>query len=76
VTFSVPEQKGFTGLLSRAFAAHGVENEIIFGGISELQERSIGALTYELTGEDARIDAALAALRAEGVQLAEEEVAA
>ncbi|WP_022881975.1 methionine ABC transporter ATP-binding protein [Gryllotalpicola ginsengisoli] len=72
VTFAVPEQKGFTGQLSRAFADHGVENEIVFGGIGELQERSIGALTYELTGADAAIDAALDALRARGVDLVEE----
>lgn len=75
VTFTVPEQRGFTGLLGRVFAAHGVDGEIVFGGIGEIQERSIGALTYELVGADAPVDAALAALRAEGVELVEEAAA-
>jgi len=75
VTIAVLDQKGFTGLLSRVFAEHGVENQIVFGGISELQERTIGALTYELTGEAARIDAALAALAAQGIVHDEEEAA-
>jgi D-methionine transport system ATP-binding protein len=57
------------------FAQHGVENQIVFGGISELQERTIGALTYELTGEPARIDAALAALAAQGIAHDEEAAA-
>ncbi|GAA2080465.1 methionine ABC transporter ATP-binding protein [Pseudolysinimonas kribbensis] len=75
VTIAVLDQKGFTGLLSRVFAEHGVENQIVFGGISELQERTIGALTYELTGEPARIDAALAALAAQGIAHDEEAAA-
>jgi D-methionine transport system ATP-binding protein len=72
VTVTVLDQKGFTGLLSRVFAEHRVENQIVFGGISELQERSIGALTYELTGAAADVDAALAALEGQGIGFIEE----
>ncbi|MFC4242583.1 methionine ABC transporter ATP-binding protein [Gryllotalpicola reticulitermitis] len=74
VTVKVLDQKGFTGLLSRVFAEHHVENQIVYGGISELQERSIGALTYELTGPQASVDGALAALTAQGIDYAEERV--
>jgi D-methionine transport system ATP-binding protein len=76
VTVSVLDQKGFTGLLSRTFAEHRVENQIVFGGISELQERSIGSLTYELTGDPVDVDAALAALEGQGIAFAEEAAAA
>jgi len=76
VTITVLDQKGFTGLLSRVFAEHAVENQIVYGGISELQERSIGALTYELTGPQASVDAALAALTAQGIEHLEERVGA
>jgi D-methionine transport system ATP-binding protein len=75
VTVTVLDQKGFTGVLSRTFAQHGVENQIVYGGISELQERTIGALTYELTGAAASVDAALSALTAQGIQHVEEHVA-
>lgn len=76
VTVTVLDRKGLTGLLSRVFGEHGLENQIVFGGISELQERTIGALTYELVGSDAEVDAALAALREQGIEVVEEEVAA
>ncbi|MGN6125248.1 MAG: methionine ABC transporter ATP-binding protein [Humibacter sp.] len=72
VTVTVLDQKGFTGLLSRVFAEHGVDNQIVYGGISELQERTIGALTYELTGAQEAVDAALAALTAQGIRYIEE----
>jgi D-methionine transport system ATP-binding protein len=74
ITVTVLDQKGFTGLLSRIFAEYGVENQIVFGGISELQQRSIGALTYELTGDDAAITAALAALDEQGISYDDEGV--
>jgi D-methionine transport system ATP-binding protein len=57
--------------LARTFLAHNVAADIVFGGISELQERPVGSLTYELTGDD--VDAALAALRADGVDVIEED---
>ena len=76
VTVSVLDRKGFTGLLSRAFAEHGVENQIVYGGIGELQERTIGALTYELTGAQASVDRALAALRELGIDYVDESAEA
>ncbi len=72
VSVTVLDRKGFTGILSRVFAQHGVENEIVFGGISELQERTIGSLTYELTGSAPAVDAALDDLRAQGIDVIEE----
>ena len=63
-----------TGLrLVRTFSAHDVAADIVFGGISELQERAVGSLTFELTGPAEGIDAALAALRADGVDVVEED---
>ncbi|GAA4181608.1 methionine ABC transporter ATP-binding protein [Gryllotalpicola koreensis] len=73
VTVKVPDRRGFAGLLASTLAEHGVSGEIVYGGISELQEKPIGSLTYELIGSDAATDAALAALRVNGVVVAEED---
>lgn len=62
VTVQVAEIKNFIGVVGSAFQEAGVEAELVFGGISELQQRAIGALTYELSGTDDRVDAALSAL--------------
>jgi D-methionine transport system ATP-binding protein len=72
VSIELQESRGFQGRLARVFAENAVDSEIIFGGISELQNRSVGSLTYELTGEAAGVDAALAVLVADGIQVAEE----
>ena len=72
VTVRVPDRKGFTAELSRAFAAHGVEESLVFGGISEIAERPVGALTYALTGSDGAIGDLLEALRRAGVDVVEE----
>lgn len=61
-TIQVAEIKGFIGVVAAVFTRFDVTTELVFGGINELQERPIGALTYELSGDDSRIDAALAAL--------------
>ncbi|TQS43928.1 methionine ABC transporter ATP-binding protein [Cryptosporangium phraense] len=66
VTVRVRDQAG----LARTFLEHGVAAEVVFGGISELQERSVGSITFELTGGD--VDAALAALKAEGIEVNDE----
>lgn len=50
------------------FARHGVQAQIIYGGIVEVGERPFGSLTYALTGPDAAVDAALAELDAAGVE--------
>ncbi|WP_298011704.1 methionine ABC transporter ATP-binding protein [uncultured Microbacterium sp.] len=57
------ESGGVGSVLSRA-AQHGVSFELLFGGISALQSRVFGALTIELRGVDAGIDAVIAELRA------------
>ncbi|AEV85642.1 methionine ABC transporter ATP-binding protein [Actinoplanes sp. SE50] len=57
--------------LSRVFLDRQVAAELIFGGISELQERAVGSLTFELTGSADGIDGALADLRAAGVSVEE-----
>ncbi|TPW72997.1 methionine ABC transporter ATP-binding protein [Schumannella sp. 10F1B-5-1] len=74
VTVPVQDSPGFTSTVARILGEHRVGSTIVFGGISELQNRSIGALTYELTGADADIDAALAALDAQGIPSITEQV--
>jgi D-methionine transport system ATP-binding protein len=71
-TIQVAEIKGFISVVSDIFTRHGVTTELVFGGISELQERPIGALTYELTGPDDRVDDALADLSARSITWTEE----
>ncbi|MFK0007934.1 methionine ABC transporter ATP-binding protein [Paenarthrobacter sp. NPDC090520] len=51
-----------TPLVAATFERHGVGSSVVFGGVTEIQNRILGTLTYELTGSDASIDAALAEL--------------
>lgn len=51
-----------TPLVAAAFERHSVGSSVVFGGITEIQNKILGTLTYELTGTDAAIDAALADL--------------
>lgn len=71
-TIQVAEIKNFIGVVATAFADAGVDAELVFGGISELQQRAIGALTYELSGSDAAIDRALDDLTARSITWNEE----
>ncbi len=48
-----------TPLVAATFERHGVGSSVVFGGVTEIQNRILGTLTYELTGSDAAIDAAL-----------------
>lgn len=73
VTVAVRDRTGCQTALAKTFLAHDVAADIIFGGISELQQRAVGSLTFELTGSDGGIDAALAALVADGIDVTEEE---
>ena len=73
ITVQVRGQAGFQTRLARRFLDHQVAADIVFGGISEIQERPVGSLTFELTGPDGAVDAALKELRADGVDLVEEE---
>jgi len=54
---------GGVGPILAGAADLGVSFEIVYGGISALQDRSFGSLTLELRGPDAGIDALLARLR-------------
>ncbi len=49
--------------LSRIARQHGVDFNIVYGGVSELQARLFGSLTVELLGDDTSVDAAIASLR-------------
>jgi D-methionine transport system ATP-binding protein len=49
--------------VTAALRSHGVDGTIVFGGITELDERPFGSLTLELAGSDAAISALLADLR-------------
>ncbi|MBO9577516.1 MAG: phosphate ABC transporter ATP-binding protein, partial [Microbacteriaceae bacterium] len=49
--------------LSRVARHHGVDFNIVYGGVSELQSRLFGSLTVELLGPDEAVDAAVAELR-------------
>jgi len=49
--------------LSRIARHHGVDFNIVYGGVSELQSRLFGSLTVELLGDDTSVDAAIAELR-------------
>jgi D-methionine transport system ATP-binding protein len=73
VTIRVPDRKGFTAELSRAFAAHGVGEQLVFGGISEIAERPVGALTYALDGADDAVHRLLETLRSSHVDVVEED---
>ena len=50
--------------LSTVARQHGVDFNVVFGGVDELQGRLFGSLTVELLGTDADIDAAIDGLRA------------
>src|SRR5690606_26568521 len=46
VTVRLPDRHGFQTELSRTFLEHDLVAEIVFGGISELQQRPVGSLTF------------------------------
>jgi len=73
VTIRVPDRKGFTAELSRAFLAHDVGEQLVFGGISEIAERPVGALTYAFDGTDDAVRDLLEALRRTDVDVVEED---
>lgn len=50
-------------VLSAISRQYGVDINVVYGGIDELQSRLFGSLTVEVLGEDRAVDAALAALR-------------
>ncbi len=63
VTAEVLDAGRLGSVLSDALTRYGVRFEIIFGGISALQNRSFGSITLELAGPDSGIDALIDELR-------------
>ncbi|HEU0256756.1 MAG TPA: methionine ABC transporter ATP-binding protein [Microbacteriaceae bacterium] len=72
VSVRVGEERGFLGMVQGVFAEHGVTPELVYGGISELRDRTIGSLTYELTGAAADVASSVAALRGRGCEVVDE----
>ncbi|MFP7761338.1 methionine ABC transporter ATP-binding protein [Marisediminicola sp. LYQ85] len=63
VTVDIREYVQIGHVLGRAHADHGVDFEVVFGGIGAIQERSFGSLTLELTGPTGGVDALIGHLR-------------
>lgn len=49
--------------VTAALRTYGVDGTIVYGGITEIDERPLGSLTLELDGDDAAIDALIGGLR-------------
>ena len=49
--------------LTETFRSHGVDGSVVYGGITDVGDRPLGSLTFELSGPDASVDALLAELR-------------
>jgi D-methionine transport system ATP-binding protein len=63
ITVGVREGRGSSSDVTAALRAHGVDGAIVFGGISEIDERPFGSLTMELSGDVDAIEAVIAELR-------------
>jgi D-methionine transport system ATP-binding protein len=64
VQLHVENRESNDPFLSRVARIHGVDFNVIYGGVSELQSRLFGSLTVELLGAEESVDAAIADLRA------------
>lgn len=49
--------------ISELIAKHGVTSSLVYGGIDTVKNVAIGAITYEFTGDGAKVEAFLADLR-------------
>jgi len=63
VQLQVENRESDDPFLSRAARRHGIDFNVVYGGVSELQSRLFGSLTVELLGEGAAVDRAIAELR-------------
>ncbi|TDE03375.1 methionine ABC transporter ATP-binding protein [Jiangella asiatica] len=63
ITVGIREGGGSGTDVTAALRAHAVDGTIVYGGISEIDERPFGSLTLELAGTDAAIDELIAQLR-------------
>ena len=64
VQLHVENRESNDPFLSRAARTHGVDFNVVYGGVSELQSRLFGNLTVELLGDDRAVEATIADLRA------------
>ncbi|GAA2720737.1 methionine ABC transporter ATP-binding protein [Cellulomonas aerilata] len=58
VTVTVRDVEG-QAPLTETFRTHGVDASVVYGGITEVNSRPLGSLTFELAGDADRIDAVL-----------------
>jgi D-methionine transport system ATP-binding protein len=75
VSVRITDEAGLQARIDQAFRDAGVSAELVFGGVSEIRERRIGSLTYELGGAPSAVDQAVSALRASGITVVEETAA-
>ena len=59
VQLHVENRESNDPFLSRVAREHGIDFNVVYGGVSELQSRLFGSLTVELLGDDAAVDAAI-----------------
>lgn len=62
VQIHVENRESNDPFLSRVAREHGVDFNVVYGGVDELQSRLFGSLTVELLGEDGAVDRAIADL--------------
>ncbi len=72
VSVRITDEPGLQQRIDSAFRQQGVTAELVYGGVSEIRERRVGSLTYELTGAPGSVEAALSALQAAGIHTDEE----
>ncbi|GGB28317.1 methionine import ATP-binding protein MetN [Flexivirga endophytica] len=66
VTVTVTDERALGSVLSAAARRHGVDFEIVYGGITDLKHESIGSFTLALRGPDTGVLATVDALSAAG----------
>lgn len=64
VQVRIADDDGAGTVLSRVARDHGVDANVIYGGVDELQGRTFGTLTVELVGLPSDVDDAIDGLRA------------
>ena len=64
-------ERAYQPILSRLIREHGLDLSILHGQIDEIQDQTFGSLAVYASGEGARLQAAIAQLRAEGVVVQE-----
>lgn len=69
-------ERAYQPILSRLIREHRLDLSILHGQIDEIQAQTFGSLAVYVSGEAARLAAAVAQLRAEGVMVDEVKVSA